>query len=328
MSQGSKKLNILICGLGSIGKRHARLLREHFPHQLFALRTYLGQEKNDLRIPELLSWEEVDRHSFDAAFITNPTYLHIATALECASRRMHLFVEKPIDCKREGLDDLLRTVKTYGLATYVAYPLRFDPVIREAKKILEGQKILHARALCASYLPEWRSGQDHLKNYSAFRNQGGGVILDLSHEIDYAAFLFGEIRDLRGIFGKVSSVTVDSEDFADMTIFHDSSVTNVHLNYFSRYPRREIFVDTEELTLRADILNHKLEITKDGRTRTQHFSVQRDDMYLSQLKYFFDHLDNTAMENDLSSAGKLFEKILTLKERNENFTGTCSEKLV
>ena len=209
-------LKILICGLGSIGKKHARLIRAHFPHELFALRTYQGHEKNDLGIPELQSWEEVDRYSFDAAFITNPTFLHLSTALECAKRKMNLFIEKPIDCKREGLEILLKQVAKNRLSSYVAYVMRFHSKLQSLKNKLVGQKILHSRMVCASYMPHWRSRQKDHPSYSSYSAQGGGVVLDLSHEIDSTAYLFGEIKKIEGHFSKMSNLTVDSEDTADL----------------------------------------------------------------------------------------------------------------
>ena len=94
---------VLLIGLGSIGTRHARLIRRHFPHEVFALRSFLGQERNDLGIPELASWKEVDEQGFDVAIIANPTFLHIDTATLCAERGLHLFLEKPVDCRLDGL---------------------------------------------------------------------------------------------------------------------------------------------------------------------------------------------------------------------------------
>ena len=96
-------IRVLIVGLGSIGKRHARLIRQHFPHEVVALRSFLGQEPNDLGIPEISSWEEAGRQRFDAAVIANPTNMHIDTALRCAEHGLHLFIEKPIDCRLAGL---------------------------------------------------------------------------------------------------------------------------------------------------------------------------------------------------------------------------------
>lgn len=309
------KLNILLCGLGSIGQYHAKLLREHFDHNLFALRTYKGQKDYNFDLPELRSWEDVDQHEFDIAFITNPTDLHIPYALECASRGMHLFVEKPIGCSIDGLDKLLELVERNSLASYVAYPLRFHPVLRELKALLENKRILHARIICTSYLPDWRPGQNYLKNYSAFKEKGGGVILDLSHEIDYAYYLFGDIKSIGGMQGKLSDVTVDSEDYADVVIFHESVVTSIHLNYFSRNPQRIVEVELGDFYIKADLINNRISFIGKGDRWTKEFTVTKDDIYLLQLNYFLENISNPRMDNNLFEASNLFKKIMGFRNK-------------
>ncbi len=308
-------MNILICGLGSIGKRYARLLQRHFPqHCLSALRTK-GQEENDLDIPELRSWDAVKPGDFQIAFITNPTYLHTETAQECALRGMHLFMEKPIGRDLIGLDRLLEAVERESLTAYVAYPLRFHPVVLALKSMIEGQKILHARAVCSSYMPSWRPGQNHRENYSAHRDQGGGVLLDLSHEIDLAAFLFGEIKDIVGRFGRSGDVTVDAEDYADLLLSDEAGVTNVHLDYFTRRPQRYVEADTDSFHVRADLIANTLARTDERGTAIQEFPFERDQMYGDQLTYFFEHLGKPRdMRNSLREASRLFRMIVAFRE--------------
>ena len=89
-------MNILIIGLGSIGQRHMLILHENFQPELFVLRSSHQGAPNQLGIKELYSWEEVARIKPEVAFITNPTYLHIETALQCARLGTHLFIEKPL----------------------------------------------------------------------------------------------------------------------------------------------------------------------------------------------------------------------------------------
>ena len=86
-------MKVLLVGMGSIGKRHARILLDRLGHELFAFRS----SESRLNIPgivEVCSWQEVDGSKPEVAFITNPTMLHIQTALNCAERGMHLFIEK------------------------------------------------------------------------------------------------------------------------------------------------------------------------------------------------------------------------------------------
>ena len=89
------RMKVVIFGLGSIGRRQARLLLDNFRHELFAFRSNEGIAPNDLGIKEIYNWEEVEKLNPEVAFITNPTFLHLETALKCAKLGMHLFIEKP-----------------------------------------------------------------------------------------------------------------------------------------------------------------------------------------------------------------------------------------
>ena len=101
-------MKVLFLGLGSIGKRHVRLLLKNFDHEVSALRSRKGQGTDiQIGVKELVSWNEVDSTKYDVAFVTNPTSLHLRSALECAQRGMHLFIEKPIDCPVGGLETFL-----------------------------------------------------------------------------------------------------------------------------------------------------------------------------------------------------------------------------
>jgi predicted dehydrogenase len=311
-------LDILFCGLGSIGTRHAKLIQANFDHRLFAYRTRQGQHNSDLKVAEFSSWDEVREHRFDVAFITNPTYLHLEQARKCVQAGMNLFIEKPIDSKTDGLDSLIKLCAKKNVATYVAYPFRHHPIMNALKQELEGQRILHSRMVCASYLPNWRSKQNNLFNYSAFKEQGGGIVLELSHEIDSAAFLFGEIRNIQGHYDKRGSVTRDSEDCADLLVFHKHGVTNVHMNFLSPGKQRFVEVDTTAFFIRADFVDNTLtRINSEGKT-TRTFSLKPDQMYTDQLSYFFNHLNDLEMDNSLAKAGNTFRKIIEFKENHEN----------
>ena len=217
-------MRIVIFGLGSIGKRQARILRENFSHELYAFRS--GEKKswnNDLGIKEIYAWDELKTLRPDVAFITNPTFLHAQTALACASLGMHLFIEKPLSNSLKGIAAIETICRKKKLTCYVAYGLRFHPVIKALRKLITGKKIQHVRVTCSSYLPSWRKGTSSRNSYSGIKDQGGGALLDLSHEFDYIRYLFGEFKIISGVYGKASHVTVDSEDFADVLITSQSS---------------------------------------------------------------------------------------------------------
>jgi len=307
-------LRVLVVGLGSIGRRHARLVQHHFSHEVVALRSGRGHAGNDLGIPEVYSWQEIHEGSFDVALITNPTHLHIDTAIRCAERGLDFLLEKPIDCRVTGLDDLLTTVRERRLSTYVAYPLRFHPVVCALKERLAERRVLHAGMVCASYLPDWRPGRDFLKVHSRFREQGGGVFLEMSHELDAAQYLFGPILDVKGTLARVGDLTADADDCADLIVSHGSATTNIHLDLFSRQARRYMEVETSEGYLRGDLRDPSISGVMAGRAIAQTFAVKADDMYLAQLRYFFDNVDRPDMMNNLAEASSLYRTMVGFRE--------------
>lgn len=309
-------MKIIFFGLGSIGQRHATILLENYPHDLYAFRSGTSEASNKLSIKELHSWGEVRNLEPDIAFITNPTYLHIETAIKCARLGCKLFVEKPIDKDLKGLDKLLAIVNNKKLVTYVAYNLRFHPVILRLKKYIENQKPLHVRVVCTSYLPTWRSDTDYLQGYSANTSMGGGVILDLSHELDYIAYLFGGIKEIEGNYARRGNVTVDTEDYVDFLAETKQSPANIHINFLSNFRQRYIQIDFEEMSVIGDIINIEIKEYK-NETLEKRYNLKYDkgQEYISQMKYFFDNINKPNMMNNLAEATDLFRKIIEFKNR-------------
>ena len=309
-------MKIIFFGLGSIGQRHAKILLDNYDHEIFAFRTKKGQYGQELPIKEIFSWDDVEKLKPDIAFITNPTSLHIETALNCAKNGYRLFIEKPIDSKKEGLVELLKIVRDKQLPSYVAYNLRFHPVINKLKEYINQYSFLHMRILCTSFLPDWRPEQDHKKNYSAHLKLGGGVLLDLSHEIDYVDYLLGGISKIDGNYGRKSDITVDSDDYADILAESPKGISNIHINFLSHVTKRKIYIDFKELSIIGDVNEGIVQEYKHNKTlNIFEYKIDRNSTYVDQLRYFFYHIDDPNMMNNLSDAITLFNKVIDFKMR-------------
>ncbi len=307
-------MKIIFFGLGSIGMRHARILKEFFPHELYAFRSTQGVPVNNLGIPEVSTWQEVEKIKPEIALVTNPTSMHIETALKCAKLGMHLFIEKPLSHSMNGVEELIRLCHDQKLTGYTAYCMRFHPVIKELKERIKDKKILHVRAAVSSYLPQWRSGTDYKKSYSANAGQGGGVLLDLSHEFDYIEYLFGPVRDMKGWFGRISEVTTDAEDAADIVMKTATGVPiNLHMNFMSRFEERTVIVDFEGGYIVGDLRNNCMEWMVNNKKEEKVFTTTRDEYLKEQLEYFFANIGNPAIMNNLEESSGLLKKILDFK---------------
>src|SRR3989344_3983390 len=306
------RVRIIFFGLGSIGRSHAKLISDNFKHTIYAFRSDKTKRENDFGIRELNSLKEVEKLKPSVAFITCPTSKHVKYAKFCAEHKINLFIEKPLSHDKKGLQELAKAIKKSRIKSYTAYCLRFHPVIQWLKKYTAEKKPLHVRVQVSSYLPNWRKGSS-LSDYSAHKRMGGGVILDLSHEIDYLYFLFGEPKNIKVNAKKISDVTVDAEDFADILMEMGNIYCNLHLNFMSRLKRREMILDFKENTIVVDLVNNKIKIigNKKEETREITFHGDMDKVYLSQLKYFFTSKKNM---NNIDESIQVFNTIAKIKE--------------
>ncbi len=304
-------MKVLFFGLGSIGNRHARLLKAQFQHSLLAFRSNEGRGKNPLGLRELYTWDDVASECPDVAFVTNPTHLHLETigqALDIGIRSF--FIEKPIDISDQMFEKVLERIRTKGAVTYVAYVMRFHPIVRFLKDWIRDKDVHHVRCVNSSYLPDWRPGQDFSRSYSRFSDQGGGVILDASHEFDMLTYLFGPIRKITGEFGRIADITYDAEDYAEAMVLCGKTTASVYLSYFGKPAQRVISIETSTGRLEADLLGGGVVFCGEP-YRT--FEINRDQWYLDQLAYFFDNIGNPGMMNRLEEASQLFKMLVQFR---------------
>jgi predicted dehydrogenase len=268
-------------------------------------------------VEEVYSYDEIEGLSPDVAFITNPTSHHVETAARSASMGMHLFIEKPLGHRLDDWNSLLETVRKKDVHTYVACNLRFDPILRHLKRALDLTQVFYARVNCSSYLPGWRPSVDYRETYSSKKALGGGVILDLVHEPDYCHWLFGKIRKIKGEAGKCSTLEIETEDFADMTLYHESGfISNLHLDYFGHRPKRKIEIFGEDLYMEADLMGRTVRRVTGKMTDERQFgSLDRDYTYQQELRYFFRCLnEHQRPMNDIEEHITVLKPLLAFKE--------------
>lgn len=315
---------ILLTGLGSIGKRHLRLLQEHGdPMEIHA---YRSGSADKTAFPDVIQHTSLDNAlavSPDIAFITNPTSLHVETATVCAEAGCHLFIEKPLSHSLDGVDELIRIVDENDLITYVACVLRFHPVLQRISSLLDDNTIgdLYSyRIYSGSYLPDWRPKQDYRKSYSADPQMGGGVVMDLIHEIDYAYWLFGDTTAIRSWVGQVSNLEIESEDLAEIIVETDTgTIGQIHLDYYRIEPRRTITISGESGVIRGDLIDGNVEIEAGDKHKIENCNIDRDDLYQRQLDSFLSHIrTDTLPDNNVREARRVLEIALKIKTDDES----------
>lgn len=296
-------MKFLVCGLGSIGQRHYKNLKTLGYDDVIVYRTGLGanaefiQKFLDEFSPKIFSdLHEALKEKPDVALVTNPTSLHIPTALEAARAGCHLFIEKPLSDKLDSRMSFLKDiVKEKRLLTYVAYHFRFHPLLKQAKEWLDRGLIgapVSANAVIADRVTDWHPWEDHRQSYACRRDLGGGVILTQSHALDWLYWFFGPHRWLSVAGGQLSGI--DVEDTAKMIIeFESGVIASVHLDYIQFPTKRELeIVGTDGKIVWAEDRVWVTKQMKYGKYIGAPDSFERNTMYIEELKYFIDCLKN------------------------------------
>ena len=285
-------MRIAFLGLGSIAKRHIRnvyeLLSERgdvpqidiFRHEN---RKIEEEDINSIVSNEYLS-EQLKDSYYDVIFITNPTSQHFETIKKCVPHTDHIFIEKPVfeNC-HENVQELgLKDRSVY----YVACPLRWTSVIQYIKKNLDLSKVFSVRAISSSYLPDWRPGTDYRKTYSAHKNMGGGVAIDLIHEWDYLTYLFDMPDSVLYAGGKFSDLEIDSDDLAIYAGIYKDRIVELHLDYFGRKTVRELTLYMADEVVHADLVQGKINYLRAGNMLDLY--EERDEYQKREIRHFLD----------------------------------------
>ena len=287
-----KHYRIAFIGMGSIGKRHLINVCEFIRSKgdTYSIDLYRSSMKRELPeevtslVCQQLPYSDPVQEDYDLVFITNPTSMHLETALKFLKNTKAFFIEKPV-FNTFNIDDNIIT-QFDNIPSYVACPLRYNPVLQFVKLNIDVSKVISVRAMSSSYLPDWRPGQDYRQTYSAQSCLGGGVDIDLIHEWDYLTWIFGMPTECFGIFGRFSHLEIDCNDTALYVAKNKKMSFELHLDYFGRKTQRSLDIFTEDDIIQCDIATGTITYLKEGKTLS--FKNERNAFYMAEIKHFFD----------------------------------------
>ncbi|WP_373265343.1 Gfo/Idh/MocA family protein [Hungatella hathewayi] len=307
-------MKVLFIGLGSIGQRHLRNLRQLYGEtmEVSAYRVKgLSRTFNDrLDILEGISVEE--KYNItpygslqealsiqpDIVFITNITSRHMECAIEAAKAGCHIFLEKPVSDSMKGIDILRAEAEKNRVKIFIGYQYRYHICLLKLKEYLAQGflgKIISVEAEMGERIDGMHAYEDYKDTYMARKDMGGGVILNQQvHELDYLQWLFGRPESVYAMSGCNSSFCLDVEDYCralySISVSGKRIPVSVHADFVQSPPVRRCKVVGDLARIEADLLNHVLYIYR-NRERTEIIrfpEFKRNQMFLDELKDFIE----------------------------------------
>ena len=232
------------------------------------------------------------------AVIANPAPFHLIAAQRLAEEGVNLLIEKPLSSSIEGVSQLIDTCHKQGAVLQTGYNLRFLPSLQRFRHLLLDDtigRVLSVRCEIGQYLPSWRPDTDYRQSVSAIRELGGGVLLELSHELDYLRWIFGEVDWVKATLCRQSTLEIDVEDIAHLILGFvplDDKIQligTVNLDFIRHDTTRSCTAIGENGSLRWNGITGEVELYEAGAKEWRELfchNYQRDDSYLAEWQNF------------------------------------------
>jgi predicted dehydrogenase len=286
---------VVIVGKGSAGKRHARIVAEHIPDvELLHVgaRDFIN---GNLMLEDLLDFK--GRSGLSFAIVASPAPTHHDIALPFLNRGIPVLIEKPLASNVADARGIVAAAAKSGALVKVGYVMREYEDFARVEQLLTKNVIgkpYFGRFDVGQYLPDWRPAEDYRATVSAQAALGGGVLLELSHEIDLALKLFGCPSEVSCEADRYGGLDLDVEDSATLALLYGapgerSMKAEIRMDFLRRVPSRTLEVHGSEGVLIWDALSHSIRYlnpTIGTWITAQKPDGPRADPFLTQLKSF------------------------------------------
>lgn len=285
---------VLLVGLGSIGQRHLQVIRSVMPNaQIMVLRHTPVFENAVLADFTTTSLNDVQEFRPQLAVISNPASLHAEVARPLLEMGCHLLIEKPLAASQMDGRAIEATAQATARIVQVGYNLRYLPslnLFRDQIHMSRIGRVLSVRCEVGQSLVSWRAGVDYRQGVSARRALGGGVLLELSHEFDYLAWIFGRIDWVSAWFGRQSDLEIDVEDTAHLVLGFTGGeapppVASVSMDFIRHDTVRRCIAIGSEGSLAWDAIKGTVEVLLNGSSEwhlLHQSNPERDFTYMAQ----------------------------------------------
>ena len=286
-------MKITVIGLGSIGKRHLKTLSSlRTSEDIDEIKSFdkntdrMNQATKDILNIKTFPNLENAVDGVDLIFLCVPTSLHYPLWNEIKDLGdFDFFIEKPLSDKYENCDEMIFHQKRAGNNTMVGYMIRLHPLLKKAKSIIDNKtigRVLNVRAECGFYLPFWHPWEDYRDFYMSWKTGGGGALLDISHEIDYLIWLFGDISYAQGYTQTISDLEITSDDYTSCLFeFKNGIMGELHLDLLQPEESRYLKVIGTKGVLIANLIDNtiKFNTVDDTNWIEEKVQVSWDDIY-------------------------------------------------
>jgi predicted dehydrogenase len=305
---------ILIVGFGTSGRRYYTILKKNFSNVKIKIYSLTNKKKNKIFVK---NFSEIKNYRPDISILSNPSSLRLEICKFLINLNSNILIEKPLASNIHDAVQIIKAAKKKKICIKIGYNLRQLESLKKIREIIKEKKlgkIYSVKAEVGKYLPRWRK-QYYTKTVSAHRSLGGGVISELSHEIDYLFWIFGKFNNVFCNLSRISNLRINVEDNANIIFFKKNNFSiNLSLDFCRRDSVRKCYIACEKGSILWNGILNQVKIYKKRWTTIRLKKGDVSETYLEQLKIFFKLVkSNNKIKTDLASLKDGFYVVKTME---------------
>ncbi|WP_394169528.1 hypothetical protein [Saccharospirillum alexandrii] len=297
---------VVIFGRGSIGMRHLNVFSDLLPQgSVLSLPAGLRQQES---VESLV--QRAVAHQPTIAIIAVPAPFHIPFMAALTGNVSRMLIEKPLCTDRQSLEHFQQRMDTTDV--WVGYNLHYRDEFQFLAEAINGLGPLRwAEFRCGQSLDQWRPGRDLTQTVSLKPEWGGGVLWELSHDLEMAQSLLGPLT-LDRIHRQRGRFSDGVDESAQMLLTGPRQVSvSVNLDFHRTRPERTVTVAGLNGEVEVDLVKCTGYKSIDGVVEERHFDST--DTYVRQASCLLDLADWPHQPN-IDSAVQVTELILSALE--------------
>lgn len=316
--------HIAILGYGSIGKKHFDIVSKMYPNEKILIFRELYQTKlNKRKNLEEVNVKKILSYNFKNLIISNPSNHHFKYLSLLYKKKINFFIEKPLFEKFYEISHIIKFQKKNSLKLQSGYLFRYDELFNSFKRIINKKIIKNTsiEILCESNIHNWRKKNNNKKNISTSKSSGGGVLNELSHEIDYCLFLFGYPKKVLAFnfnSNKIKSCNVD--DQSDIFLYYSNNIkVHIRLAFNHSLEKRYCLASNKNGYYMMDLISRDIEISHRSNYKKINNFGSLSNSYVRQIENFFlnKNLKNKKNNTNLHDSLKVLKLIEIIENSNK-----------
>ena len=323
-------MNIIIVGLGSMGKRRLRLLKNHYSERNIVgvdtdveRRKFCENEYSICTFSEL--GEALEANKYDAAFVCTSPISHNAIINILLKQNIHVFSE--LNLVPDGYKENINTAKEKKVTLFLSSTALYRKETQYiSKKISEEKSPICYSYHVGQYLPDWHPWEDYTDFFVKDKRTNGCREI-LAIEMPWIIKAFGEVEELKVISGKITNLAIDYDDYYMIQIKHtNGNAGSLIVDVVSREAVRNLEVFGESLYIKWNGTPDSLQVKNIETKRLELVHLYEaidklegysnsiiENQYLDEIRAFFNEVNGIktveyGFEQDMDTL-KILDKI-------------------